>query len=180
MSAPKLATLEDIAAVLTDAGYLTERRAIGPDAIPALLAETPEAFIAVVEVEARDELAGLADQAQAALTHVAAAAPSLRMWDLYLLLHVLQPTGRDDDFDLTVEQLESDTSYARKLVRVAMTPDRLGDALRALLPIRAVPTFDTEKPLELLLAELVELGVERDTAAAAIASFQTDEEMTLP
>jgi hypothetical protein len=180
MTSKKLATLDDIAAVLANAGYITEHRAIGPDEIPVLLAETPEAFIAIVEVAARGELTGLADQAQAALTHVAAAAPSLRMWDLYLVLHVLEAPVRDDEFDLAVERIEADTAYSRKLVRLAIGTDELDAALRPLLPIRTVPTFDTEQPLQLLLAELVDLGVGRDTATAAIESFQTNEEMTLP
>jgi hypothetical protein len=175
MTSKKLATLDDIAAVLAGAGYITEHRSIGPYEIPVLLAETPEAFIAILEVAARGDLTVLADQAQAALTHIAAAAPSLRMWDLYLVLHVLEAPLRDDEFELAVERLEADTAYSRKLVRIAIGTDELDAALRPLLPIRTVPTFDTEQPLQLLFDELVDLGVGRDTATAAIESFQTNE-----
>jgi hypothetical protein len=174
MSAASLAGLTDFAAVLESAGYRIAPAQLEERA--AVLAESPYALVALIEVASCASLREDAGDAQAALTRIAAVAPSARSWDLYLMLHVLAVSSDPAD-DLLIEEVEADTRYVRKFVRVAIDAldlDAIDRALRPLLPLRPMPQFDLADPLDALRAELYALDAPKDLVDAAIASFQND------
>ena len=117
-----------------------------------------------------------AGHVQAALTQLAAEAPSPRSWDLYLLVHVRgQVTDPADE--LLLDEIAADTRYVRKFVRIQV--DREDDhgvdrALRPLLPFRPTPQFDLGEPLEALRTELYALNAPESLVDMAITSFQSN------
>jgi hypothetical protein len=174
MTASSIASLADFSGVLEAAGYRAAFVDLADRA--ALLAESPYALVAVIEVSSYASLREDVADAQASLTRVAAEAPSARSWDLYLVLHVLSVSNGPVD-DLLIEEIESDTRYVRKFVRVAVDASDLNAidrALRPLLPLRPMPQFDLADPLDALRAELYALDAPADLVDAAIASFQED------
>jgi hypothetical protein len=174
MSAALVAGLADFAAVLESAGYRIAPTQLGER--KAVLAESPYALVALIEVASCASLPEDVGDAQAALTRIAAEAPSARSWDLYLMLHVLTVSNDPAD-DLLIEEVEADTRYVRKFVRVAIDAldlDAIDRALRPLLPLRPMPQFDVADPLDALRAELYALDAPKDLVDAAITSFQND------
>jgi hypothetical protein len=176
MSAASVATLAEFSAVLEAAGYRVASAQLGERI--AVLAESPYALVALIEVGSCASLREDVADAQASLTRIAAEVPSARSWDLYLMLHVLSVSNDPAD-DLLIEEVEADTRYVRKFVRVAVTVDTsdinaLDRALRPLLPLRPMPQFDLADPLDALRAELYALDAPADLVDTAIASFQTD------
>src|SRR4051794_2281319 len=87
MSAASLASLADFSAELEAAGYRVAPAKLGERT--AVLAESPYALVALIEVASCAGLREEVGDAQASLTRIAAEAPSARSWDLYLVLHVL-------------------------------------------------------------------------------------------
>jgi hypothetical protein len=174
MTAAALASLDDLGTVLEAAGYRVAPAQLGERA--AVLAESPYALVALIEVASCTSLAEDVGDAQAALTRVAAEAPSARSWDLYLVVHVLTVSNDPAD-DLLIEEVESDTRYVRKFVRVAVNSldvNAVDRALRPLLPLRPMPQFDLADPLDALRTELYALDAPKDLVDIAIASFQKD------
>jgi hypothetical protein len=175
-----LASLADLGAALEEAGYRVAPTQLGERA--AVLAESPYALVALIEVASCATLAEDVGDAQAALTRVAAEAPSARSWDLYLVLHVLTVSNDPAD-DLLIEEVEADTRYVRKFVRVAIDAlerSAVDRALRALLPLRPMPQFDLADPLDALRTELYALDAPKDLVDTAIASFQNNMTVSVP
>ncbi len=156
--------LELCRAVLTDAGYDLDAREIDGLGL-VVLAETLYALVMVAAVPEED-VERFVEDAQATLTHIAAIHPSPRSWDLYLVLVV--DAAR---YDQIRETFETDTRYARKLVVTGgrRVTERL---LRPLLPLRAVPEVELIDPLRAVRDELLEAGVDKDLADAAVSSFE--------
>jgi hypothetical protein len=176
----RAAGLTDLGAALVAAGYTVEVRDLAKERL--LLAETPYALLACMEVETCDELPRRVADVQAALTQLAAAAPSPRRWDLYVLVHVRTPVTDPAD-QAVIETIEADTKYARKFVRVLISvddPDSLDRALRPFLPLRPAAAFDLFEPLVALRRELLELDLPAYVADAALAAFDRDEEVVVP
>jgi hypothetical protein len=173
VTSASLASLASLGSVLETAGYRVARTQLGERA--AVLAESPYALVALIEVPSCANLFEDVGEAQAALTRIGAQAPSARSWDLYLLVHVLAVTN-DPAEDLLIEEVEMDTRYARKFVRVAIGADDpdVDRALRPLLPLRQMSQFDLTDPLDALRAELYALDAPKDLVDTAIRSFQND------
>jgi hypothetical protein len=175
----RLASLEDFARVLTEAGYAVEVRELAGERV--LLAETAYILLACMDVDALKDLSHRVSDVQAALTQVAAAAPSARRWDLYLLIHIRVPVSDRDEGPL--EELQADTRYVRKFVRVRIDsdePDSLDRALRPFLPLRPAAVFDLLDPLEALRRELIELDLPAHLADAALSAFGRTQEVVVP
>lgn len=180
MTAARLAQFEDLASALEAGGYAVQRGELAGE--PALLAETPYALVACMEVETCDGLADRVSDVQAALTQFAAQAPSPRQWDLYLLVHVLVPPT-DPVNEALLETIEADTRYVRKFVRVAIDldySDAVDRALRPLLPLRPAAQFDLSDPLDTLRLELHGLKLSDDLASAALDAFERRGEVSVP
>lgn len=179
--ATKLATLEEIGAALADGGFNVSIRPFRT-ADEAVIAESPYAVVGCIESNDWATLRRYVEDFQAELTQLSSRPPSVRRWDLYIVVHVLsRAKGPVDEYLL--EAIEADTHYARKFVRVALPQgDRgvLERALRPLLPLRDVPQFDRFDPLVALREELRQLDVPDSVADAALASFAQTDDVTVP
>jgi hypothetical protein len=187
MTASTTARLVDFASALRDSEYRVATRELAGE--PVLLAESPYALVAILEVVDCVRLRERVADVQAALTKLSASDPSPRSWDLYLMVHVLEPITDPADH-LLLEEIEADTRYVRKFVRVGIrkvpsTEDSGGHsndidrALRPLLPLRPSPQFDLRKPLEDLRLELYELDAPSDLVDTAIDSFRVNTKVTV-
>jgi hypothetical protein len=166
--------LEHCRAVLMAGGYdvdFSEEEGLGP----VLLAETLYALVMAVVVP-EDGTERFVEEAQATLTRYAAAHPSPRSWDLYLVLVV---PGDNQSYDAVRDAVESDTRYARKLV---VTGDRATTEriLRLLLPLRPVAQIELTEPLGAMRAMLVGAHIEVTLADAALSSFAETGEVHIP
>ena len=166
-----------VADALRGAGYDVAERDLADQ--PAVLAETPYALVGCVELTGWDGLAERLFDVQAALTHVADEAPSVRSWDLYLVALVTDAASTPAH-RAVAERIEADTRYARKFVHIALLTDALDRALRPLLPLRPPVAVALSEPLDDLLDELLELHVEQQVAKAAIASFARTSTVEIP
>lgn len=167
--------LEPFRAVLADAGYDVEVRSVA-DLGEVLLAETRHALVMCAICE-WDYVRGRVDEAQAALTQLAAEHPSPRAWDLYVVAII------DDQRDMPDrELLEADTRYARKLVAVGVgdSTKRATHALRPLLPLEGAAPLEPIDPLSAIRAELLDLDVDASLADAALESFKTTRTVRIP
>lgn len=176
-----LAELEDLQAILSEAGYVCRIGSLGRFS-RVLLAENPYALMAGIETESWSGLHELVSDIQAELTHLAIGAEHMSVrWDLYVLLHVRSPGLTSIEGGL-LEQVEADTKYARKLVRVNMTRDKetLDRALRPLLPLRPAAALEGSDPVELLRAELLDQDIDEDVVHHALARFVQTGEVTVP
>ena len=102
-------------------------------------------------------------------------------WDLYVLVHVRAPHLQPIDSEL-LEQVESDTKYARKFVRVNLTRDPavIDRALRPFLPLRAAALLDVADPVGLVRTELLHQGLDAELVEHAVAAFRETGEVTVP
>jgi hypothetical protein len=167
-----VADLNDFAGALKGGGYNVVQHDLAGQSV--LLAESPYALLAVLPVSDCIGLRDKVEDVQAALTRLAAEAPSARSWDLYLLVHMCEPVTDPVDA-LLLEEIEADTRYVRKFVRVQIDPaeeNAMDRALRPLLPLRPSPRFDLTAPLDELRSELYALDAPRDLVDEAIASFE--------
>jgi hypothetical protein len=166
-----IAELQDLADVLGTADFQCEVVTLGRFA-RVLLGQNPYCVLAIVEGWTHDDLRQMISDAQAELTQLTLRAQrtSIR-WDLYVLLH-LRTDGGVVDPNL-VEAIESDTKYARKLVRINIKRDRtsIDRALRPFLPLRSATRVEPVDPVELLRAELRKQGLDPELSDAALASF---------
>jgi hypothetical protein len=178
MTDARIAQLEDLADALAEGGYTVELRRLGDQTV--LLGETLYALVACMETDDWAELERRVYDTQAELTRFAAMAPSPRIWDLYLFVHLTTtpPSAAEESI---AETIEADTHYVRKLVRVAIDANKEGAidrALRPLLPMRPTPQFDIAEPVELLRRELRELELPDEIANAALDDFQRGKEIS--
>jgi hypothetical protein len=160
--------------ILLAGGFAVEERklnALGS----VLVAETLYALVLVCEASS-NTLTERAEDAQSALTHLAARHPSPRSWDLYVVLVVDDPS--EPGLELIREEIEADTRYARKLV-VTGGRDSAELRLRPLLPLRPVPHIELSDPLAAVRDYLLAADVDVHDVDAAIASFGRDGEVTL-
>jgi hypothetical protein len=94
---------------------------------------------------------------------------------------LVRPPGPAEE--AIVEEIEADTRYARKFVRVVIPsddPEALEKALRPLLPLHPAPEFDLVEPLEALRTELYELDISHEVADAALNAFSQNDEVVVP
>lgn len=122
------------------------------------------AYLMLALFEPRDNSAILEDLAavQSALTHQMTMTRSELRWDLYVLVE-LQSAEEDPVFQERREQLESDTRYARKIVRANIAHQQVGATERALapfLPLSMPEPFDDLDPLKAMAVELRGQGVD--------------------
>lgn len=175
-----LVSLEDFASVLRGAGFMIQFEPLAGREV--LLAETPYELAACVEMDGWEGLREHVFDVQAAFTRFAGQAPSAKRWDLYLFVHVLRP--RTDSWaEQVIEEIETDTRYARKYVRVAVRadePQALQIALRPLLPLQSAAEFHLTEPLEALRTELNQLKLPQDVTDAALRSFSAENEVRVP
>jgi hypothetical protein len=167
--------LEPFRAALLDGDYDVEVREL-PGLGPVLLAETRYALVLCLS-SSWEAATQRTEEAQAALTQLAAEHPSPRSWDLYLVL-----VAEEDHDSPEREALESDTRYARKLVATGVgdSPARAEQALRPLLPLRGAAKFDAIDPIEAVRAELVGQGIDPALADTALGSFLSGGEIVVP
>ena len=174
-----LAELQDLADVLEDADFHCEILTLGRFA-RVLVGENPYCVLAIIDVSTDDDLIQTVSDAQAELTQLALRSrPASIRWDLYVLLHVRTEGGAVQP-DL-VEAIESDTKYARKLVRVDIKRARssVDRALRPFLPIRPAARIEPADPLELLREGLIKHGLDAGLADTALSSFSATGSVTL-
>jgi len=181
MTSVDIASLQDMGDLLSSSGYDVAFRSLGT-AQSVLIAESPYALICCVEASDWNILPTLVSDVQAELTQLAAGAPSARRWDLYLIIHVLvRPPGPAEE--VIGEEIEADTHYARKYIRVVIPSHDAGaleKALRPLLPLHRVPEFDLVEPLEALRTELYELDISHEIADTALNAFSQNDEVIVP
>jgi hypothetical protein len=177
LSEHRLAHKDDVAAMLHEAGYTIAVRELAGER--AVLAETPYALVGCVELADWESLTEHVFDIQAALTRVAAEAPSALAWDLYLIA-LLRTPPPSPTASATVEAIESDTRYTRKFVHATLAVDALDRALRPLLPLRAPVEISLGEPLEDLLHELLDLDVDERVARAAMQSFKDKDAVEIP
>jgi hypothetical protein len=165
--------LSELSALLIEGGYRAEERdleGIGR----VVVAENPLALVMAIELPAVDSSSTLED-AQARLTALAAAHPSPRSWDLYL---VVVENGDGDGSELRA-LYEPDTRYSRKLFVRPGTND-LKRELRGLLPLHDLPEVKISDSLHLVEGKLLDAGVDAALAAAAINSFSELGKVEIP
>lgn len=172
ITSSELARLPDVARLLSAAGYDVATHDLA--SASAVLAETPYALVACVEFTDWENLDEHVFDVQGALTQFASDSPSARNWDLYVVALLLTPAAEAANRALA-EEIEGDTRYARKFVRVAVSQDDLDRALRPLLPLRPPADLAIRDPLEELREELETLNVADDLADVAVDSFRRDE-----
>jgi hypothetical protein len=166
--------LEGCNEILLAGGFAVEERELNALGC-VLVAETLYALVLVCEASS-NTLVERAEDAQSALTHLAARHPSPRSWDLYVVLAVDDPS--DPSFELIREEVEGNTRYARKLV-VSGGRDSAELRLRPLLPLRPVPHIELSNPLAAVRDYLLAAEVDVHDVDAAISSFGRDGEVTL-
>jgi hypothetical protein len=171
------ASLADISALLEAAGYHVEGRHLAD--YPAVLAESPYALVACVELDGWTDLEDKVFDVQGALTRIAQQAPSPRSWDLYVVA-LLESLPPNSEHRALVEGVEADTRYARKFVRAGLHQDGLERALRPLLPLRPPADLAIRDPLEELRAELRTLAIDDALATVAVASFAKTDTVEIP
>jgi hypothetical protein len=179
MTNPAVARLDNFAAALRAGGYDIAVHDLAGHHV--LLAESPYALLAIMEASDCRAIREKVADVQAAFTRFAAEAPSARSWDLYLVVHLLGRVSDPADH-LLLEEIESDTHYVRKFVRVQVEADdeqAIDRALRPVLPLRPTPQFDLVEPLEALRSELQALDAPEDLVNTAISSFQADSTVTI-
>jgi hypothetical protein len=166
--------LELAGSVLADGGFTLESREI--DGLGCvIIAETIYALAMIISAPLNG-LEERVDDAQAALTRLAAIHPSPRSWDLYLVLVV------DDDsqsHERIREIYESDTHYARKLV-VGGDRKEVERSLSSLLPLREIPEIELADPLTAVRDQLLAAATDPDLVEAAISSFARTSEIEIP
>jgi hypothetical protein len=164
---------DDVSAVLTGGGFEVEGREF--DGVgPVLIAETPLALVMAIELPAED-WTPLLEDAQARLTVLAAAHPSPRSWDLYLvLIH-----GDSEEGHRARAAYEADTRYTRKLF---VTGDResIERSLRCLLPLHPLPEIKLADSLAAVHEKLLAAGVDPGVADTAISSFADSSKVQVP
>lgn len=170
---PRHAQFDDVRAVLAEGGFEMEERdfeGLGP----VLIAETRLALVMAIELPAVDWAPFLED-AQARLTALAAAHPSPRSWDLYLVsIH-----GDVEQGQWARAAYAADTGYARKLFITGERQD-IERSLRCLLPLRPLPEIKLADSLAVVQEKLLAAGVEPAVASAAISSFADTSEVQIP
>lgn len=174
MSAGESAGRADVGAALEKAGYEIGERTLAGSR--ATVASTPYALVACIESAEWTGLAERVAEIQAELTQLAEEAPSARRWDLYLVV-LLATAPADAEQRACVEEIESDTRYARKFVHAGVPTDELDRALRPLLPLRPPIGFEIADPFDELRGELLALQIEEATVERAIGSFESEEEV---
>src|ERR687887_693959 len=132
MTRQPAANLDDFAAALQAGGYVVAQHDLAGQSV--LLAESPYALLAVLQSPDCVGLLDKVEDVQAALTRLAAEAPSPRSWDLYLLIHVYEPINDPVD-ELLLEEIAADTRYVRKFVRIQIDPADENAMDRALRPL---------------------------------------------
>jgi len=168
-----LAQFADVRAVLVDGGFETEERefeGLGP----VLIAETPLALVMAVGLPAVD-WAQYLEEAQARLTTLAAAHPSPRSWDLYLVM-IHDDSEREH---WARAAYAADTRYARKLF-VTGERESIERSLRCLLPLHALPEIELTDSLATVRQQLLAAGVEPAVVEAAISSFADSSKVKIP
>ncbi len=161
--------------ILVDGAFAVEEQDI--DSLGSVLvAETLYALVLVTEASS-ETLIRRSEDAQSALTHLAARHPSPRSWDLYVVLVVTDPA--DPNFEMIREELEADTRYARKLV-VTDGYDATELRLRPLLPLHPIPHIELADPLGAVRDYLLGAEVDPEIVDAAMVSFIRDGEVTIP
>ncbi|HEU5106680.1 MAG TPA: hypothetical protein VFU11_12685 [Solirubrobacterales bacterium] len=163
----------DVSAVLAGGGFEVEEREF--DGLGSVvIAETPLALVMAIELPVEDWVPLLED-AQARLTTLAAAHPSPRSWDLYL---VLIHDGSEQGHRVRAAY-EADTRYTRKLF---VTGDResIERSLRCLLPLHPLPEIKLVDSLAAVREKLLAAGVEPRVADAAIGSFADSSTVQIP
>lgn len=181
MNAEGLARITDLVDILTDAGYQCSRRETTRGE-SMLVGENAYGLVAIVEATALDTLEQLVSDAQAELTRfVVSGRVSTLRWDLYVFALAMFDPVPPHAVEVA-DDLESDTRYARKFVKVNLSRDAgaLDQALRPLLPLRTVPATTLTDPLELMRERLTAAGVPEIVATGAIDSFLATGEVTVP
>jgi hypothetical protein len=163
--------------MLRDAGYQLESRELA--GVDAVLAETPYALVACIELDGWRHLDERVFDIQSALTRVAEESPSARAWDLYLVILVLASV-RDASDRAAAESIEADTRYARKFVRFDVSKNALDQALRSLMPLRPPAALELSDPLGELRKELRSLRVADDIIDVAVDSFRRNDAVEVP
>jgi hypothetical protein len=181
MTTANNALLPEWAALLRDSGYEVTYDTFA-NAQSVLIAESLYALVCCFETSDWDGLQIAVSDVQAELTQLSAKSTSARMWDLYLVAHMLSrpPTKVTETL---ADQIEADTHYARKFVRVLVPNndfESLKKALRPLLPLDSANEFNLVEPLEVLKKELFDLNVPHEDVVAALDSFSTNGEVILP
>jgi hypothetical protein len=166
--------LKHCRAILEAAAYDVEAREVD-ELGPILIAETLYALVMAVAVP-EEGIERFVEDAQAALTRLAAVHPSPRSWDLYLVLVLEEDPAR---YDTLRESFDADTRYARKLV-VTGDRARVERSLRILLPIRPVPEIALADPLEEVRSELKRAEIDVDLLETALSSFERTSEVQIP
>jgi len=172
--------LHGFARVLEDAGYVVRHQVIG-DLDNVLMAESAYAIIACFESDTWAELEQKCYDVQAALTQYASDDSGPRRWDLYVVVHMTEPSSGDAD-DAAIERIEADTRYARKFVRVVVDQEdelAIERALRPLLPLRPRVEMQLVDPLDALRSELYGLDIEHPVVDEALESFREREEVVV-
>lgn len=175
-----LAELEDLAEVMTSGGYRCSIDSFAGFS-RVLLAQSPYALVAGLEVESWDGLAERVSDLQAELTRLTSATDQTWMrWDLYVLVHVRSLALKSVE-GAVLERIESDTKFARKFVRVNLLRNEvtLDQALRPLLPLRQPVTLNVGNPLDLLTAELEKQGIDRAFINQVIHDFKSTGEVVV-
>lgn len=165
--------LSKLSTLLIEGGYRSEERDL-EGLGHVVVAETPLALVMAIELPGKDPAQTLED-AQARLTALAAAHPSPRSWDLYLVL-VESDVGDGSDMRAVYEP---DTRYARKLFVRPSTTD-LRRELRCLLPLHDLPEVKISDSLQVVEGKLLDAGVDKALAAAAIGSFSNLGQVEIP
>jgi hypothetical protein len=170
-------TLEPLAGVLRRGDFDVDAVQLD-DLGSCLLAETPHALVLCVASE-WETLTATVEEAQAALTNLAARHPSPRSWDLYVALCIER--AADEAQEVLRERIEHDTRYARKFVLAGHAADdiAIGRALRPLLPLRETANVRLADPLDAVHTELVNADVDVDVVERAIASFRATGEIEI-
>ena len=164
--------LESAADVLRDAGYVTSVRLLDGATEPLLVVESPYLLGVLVGGERWGDVSDVVDAAQVALANWASPLDgSPRRWDLYIVV-LLRHWPETPEEGAAIEQAETNTELARKVVRSHVVSDaHLRRALRPLLPLTPVGHAALPDVAAALEDRLRVHGIEAEVAAGVVAGF---------
>lgn len=172
---PESERLLSLAAYLLEQAEFRTRKVLTPRGRGMLIAENPLFVLGIQEFTDLSDLEGTEPDGSLFLAEMLASAGGKR-WDAYLVL-LSQTTGRDTSASSTITEVVYNTRYLRRLVRLNVLPteDHVLNALRPFFPLRSSRSAGPRDPVEMLGRGLVENGVAREGADAAIVQWRADE-----
>lgn len=174
--------LEQAADLLREHGLAVAPRILEGQSEPVLVVESPFVLAVLLGAARWRDVAGEVYDTQVALANWASGNDSSsRRWDHYVVV-LIESWPETPEEGAQIDEAESDTTLARKVVRSGvLTADRnrVRDALRPLLPLRPVGRTALPDVAEALEERLRVHGVDPGIAKRAVSGFMSSGKVRL-